>query len=92
MEEMKVFIWKNGRAEAQQGYNDDLVMTFGIAMYIRDTALKFRQRGLDLTRSALNNMKVNRTAYQGAYYANQNNNPYQIDNPYGGKEDISWLL
>jgi hypothetical protein len=54
--------------------------------------LKFRQRGLDLTRSALNNMKVNRTAYQGAYFANQNDNPYQIDNPYGGKEDISWLL
>jgi hypothetical protein len=92
MEEMKVFIWKNGRAEAQQGYNDDLVMAFGIAMYIRDTALKFRQRGLDLTRSALNNMKVNRTAYQGAYFANQNDNPYQIENPYGGKEDISWLL
>ena len=92
IEEMKVFIWKNGRAEAQQGYNDDLVMAFGIAMYIRDTALKYRQRGLDLTRSALNNMKVNRTAYQGAYYANKNDNPYHIDNPYGGKEDISWLL
>jgi hypothetical protein len=92
IEEMKVFIWRNGRAEAQQGYNDDLVMAFGIAMYIRDTALKYRQRGLDLTRSALKNMTVNRTAYQGAYYANKNDNPYHIDNPYGGKEDISWLL
>jgi len=92
IEEMKVFIWRNGRAEAQQGYNDDLVMAFGIAMYIRDTALKFRQRGLDLTRSALNNITVNRTSYQGAYYANKDDNPYQIENPYGGKEDISWLL
>ena len=92
IEEMKVFIWKNGRAEAQQGYNDDLVMAFGIAMYIRDTALKFRQRGLDLTRSALNNITVNRSQYQGAYYANKNDNPYHIENPYGGKEDISWLL
>jgi hypothetical protein len=92
LEEMKVFIWKNGRAEAQQGYNDDLVMSFGTAMYIRDTALKFRQRGLDLTRSVLNNITVNRTAYQGAYYANKNDNPYYIENPYGGKEDISWLL
>ncbi len=34
IEEMKVFIWKNGRAEAQPGYNDDLVMSFGIAMYM----------------------------------------------------------
>ncbi len=88
IEEMKVFIWKNGRAEAQQGYNDDLVMAFGIAMYIRDTALKYRQRGLDLTRSALNNISVNRTSYQGAYYASKDDNPYQIENPYGGKEDM----
>jgi hypothetical protein len=92
LEEMKVFIWKNGRAEAQQGYNDDLVMAFGMAMYIRDTALKFKQRGLDLTRSVLNNITVNRTSYQGAYYANKNDNPYYIENPYGDKEDISWLL
>ena len=53
IEEMKVFVWKNGRAEAQPGYNDDLVMSFGIAMYMRDTALKFRQHGgaIDLTKS-----------------------------------------
>ena len=44
IEEMKTFIWKNNRAEAQSGYNDDLVMSFGIAMYIRDTALKMRQQ------------------------------------------------
>jgi hypothetical protein len=40
LEEMKVFIWKNGRAEAQQGYNDDLVMSFGMAMFMRDTSFK----------------------------------------------------
>jgi hypothetical protein len=37
---MKTFIWKYGRAEAQQGYNDDLVMSFGMGLYVRDTALK----------------------------------------------------
>ena len=42
LEEMKVFIWRNGRPEAQSGYNDDLVMSFGMAMYVRDTALKFK--------------------------------------------------
>ena len=50
---MKTFIWRNGRPEAQSGYNDDLVMAFGIAMYIRDTALKFRQRGIDITRKCI---------------------------------------
>ena len=94
VEEMKVFIWKNGRAEAQTGYNDDLVMAFGIALYVRDTALKFRQRGIDLTKQTLNNISVNRTPYMGGYGTGVPN-PY--DNPYSmktehGKEDISWLF
>ena len=91
IEEMKTFIWRNGRPEAQSGYNDDLVMAFGIAMYIRDTALKFRQRGLDITKQSLTNMKVNRTPYQGSYFSKGEDNPYHIKTK-KGKEDISWLL
>ena len=90
--EMKVFVWKNGRPEAQQGYNDDLVMSFGIAMFMRDTAFKFRQQGIDLTKAALSNITSRKTHYNGAY-----NIKSAVDNPYmqnlgGNKEDISWLL
>ena len=90
LEEMKVFIWRNGRPEAQSGYNDDLVMSFGIGMYLRDTSLKFQQQSYDMTRATLGS--ITKTSYIGAYNSNGQNNPYQIDNPYGGKEDISWLL
>ena len=90
LEEMKVFVWKNGRPEAQTGYNDDLVMAFGIAMYLRDTSLKFQQHSHDMTRATLGN--ISKTTYIGAYSSNTNKNPYEIDNPYGGKEDITWLL
>jgi len=91
VEEMKVFIWKNGKAEAQSGYNDDLVMSFGTAMYVRDTALKFKSQGVDLARAMLSNISVNRPNFNGAYAPNQYNNPYQVN--YGhGTEDISWLL
>ena len=92
IEEMKVFIWKNGRAEAQTGYNDDLVMAFGIAMYIRDTALKFRQRGIDMTKQALQNTIVNRTAYGGVYGTGANaQNPYDMKVG-NSNESIKWLL
>jgi hypothetical protein len=91
IEEMKVFIWKNGRAEAQSGYNDDLVMAFGIGMYIRDTALIQRQRGLETTRNALNNITVNRSSYQGGYFSTSADNPYHMKTDHGG-EDISWLI
>ena len=92
IEEMKTFVWRNGRPEAQSGYNDDLVMSFGIAMYIRDTALKFRQQGLEATKNALSGMKVNRTPYDAGY-----NKVTRIDNPYSIKtgdkqEDIRWLF
>ena len=93
LEEMKTFIWRNGRPEAQQGYNDDLVMSFGTAMYMRDTAFKFKQHGVDLTKNMLQNIASSKTNYNGAYQAPKDQNPWQIDNPYSnGKEDIRWLL
>jgi len=91
LEEMKVFIWRNGRPEAQSGYNDDLVMSFGTAMYIRDTALKFKTQGMDLTRAMLNNITVVKTNQQGIYGTSFSNNPYNMDFGHG-PEDISWLL
>ena len=91
LEEMKVFVWKNGRPEAQSGYNDDLVMPFSIGMFLRDTSLKFQQQSLDSTRAALGNIQKSTTNYQGGYSGNQLQNPYKMD--VGGKnEDISWLL
>jgi hypothetical protein len=94
LEEMKVFIWKNGRAEAQQGYNDDLVMSFGMAMFMRDTSYKFRQNAIDASKAALSNISSAKVAYQGGY---NNASGRYVQNPYtqnvnGRDEDISWLL
>jgi hypothetical protein len=90
IEEMKVFIWKNGRAEAQSGYNDDLVMSFNTAMYLRDTALKNKQQGIELTKATLNNIS-RPSQYQGAYFASGKDNPYSMHTS-NGNEDIKWLL
>jgi len=89
LEEMKVFVWKNGRPEAQTGYNDDLVMAFGIGMFLRDTSLKFQQQSHDLTRAMLGNMS--KSTYVGAYNRNNIPNPYSIQTDHGS-EDISWIL
>jgi hypothetical protein len=91
LEEMKVFIWKNGRPEAQVGYNDDLVMPFGIAMYLRDTSLKFQQQSHDLTRATLNHISKGTSGFTGAYNSNNVPNPYSIETG-NGMEDIKWLL
>jgi len=91
LEEMKVFIWKNGRPEAQGGYNDDLVMAFGIGMFLRDTSLKFQQQSMDSARAALSSVKSNKIGYSGGYSPNGDDNPYNM-NVGDKKESINWLL
>ena len=91
LEEMKVFVWRNGRPEALRGYNDDLVMSFGIGMFLRDTSLKFQQESVDRARAALGAVKSNSATWSGGYSPNSVKNPYNMD--IGGKnENIEWLL
>ena len=81
----------NGRAEAMKGYNDDLVMAFSIGLWVRDTALRLRQQGIDLTKQAVSGISSN--ANQGIYGGNNSAD----DNPWkmrvgDGFEDLSqWL-
>jgi len=96
LEELRTFVWKNGKAQANDGYNDDLVMSFGIGMFLRDTALKFSQTGMDLTRASLGGIgKISYNTGPSGFYtphSPQQNNPWQMDNGRGQMEDISWLV
>jgi hypothetical protein len=95
LEELRVFIWKNSKPQAMQGYNDDLVMSFAITMYMRDSSIRFRRTAESLTYATLDAMK--KTSDTQLYNTSNfmNNNPYQmeISTKYGNSiEDISWLL
>jgi hypothetical protein len=63
IQELFVFVWNGSKAEARQGYNDDLVMSWAIALWVRDTALKLRQQGIELTKSTLNGITRNTSIY-----------------------------
>lgn len=45
--EMKTFIWRNGKPQAMKGYHDDLIMALAIACWVRDTALQASARDLN---------------------------------------------
>jgi len=90
--EMRVFIWRNGKAQAQSGYNDDLVMAFATALYVRDTAIRMRQQGMDLSRATMSSFVSLNQRNTGVYnVAPMQNNPYLMETP-NGQEDLSWLL
>jgi hypothetical protein len=96
LEELRTFVWKNGKAQALDGYNDDLVMALGIGLFLRDTALRFQQIGLDLTRASLGG--INRNSYLPSPSMNMPNNyngyvnPWKMDVGNNQQEDISWLV
>ena len=92
LEEMRTFIWMNGRAEAQIGYNDDLVMSLSTACYIRDTALKFAQQGIDITNAALKSWKRNAPTIYNNGSINKKEAGWTQDLGDKGQEDLTWLL
>ena len=93
MAEMRVFVWKNGKPQAQTNYNDDLLMACATALYVRDTALRMRQQGLDLARaqlSSFSNLNSQNKAVMSSVGLRQDN-PYIVKTNQGD-EDISWLF
>jgi hypothetical protein len=96
LEELRTFIWKHGKAQATDGYNDDLVMSFGIGLFLRDTALKFSNTAMDLTRASLGGIgKVNYLPSNTGVYAPHSptyDNPWNMDDGKGNMENIGWLL
>jgi hypothetical protein len=59
--ELKTFIWNNGRPEAMRSYNDDLTMALAIACWVRDTALETNKRDIEYQKACLDSMIVSNT-------------------------------
>lgn len=59
--EMRTFIWNNGRAESMRSYNDDLVMACAIACWVRETALNENTREIQYKKSCIEGITISRT-------------------------------
>ena len=101
--EMETFIWKNFKPQAMQGYNDDLIISLCIGLWIRDTALKLRQQGIDLTKASLSHMNKTQLDTTPVFKAQARNLAQQSWEMSTGRspnrpldksnmEDLKWLL
>ena len=98
--ELKTFIWEKGKAQAAEGYNDDLTMALGIGLWVRDMALRLREEGILMTKSMIDSIKVVKPEnipsgiYTGRSAMTNGLNPWQMKT--GGKPgdvgDLTWLL
>ena len=103
IEELFVFIYKTGiinsRAEAMQGYNDDLVMSYSIALWIRDTALRLQKDRNNQQWAMMDSMLANNgnkqdmtAGFQSGNPNHPSKNPYEMDINSKEKEDLTWLI
>ena len=70
-----------------QGYNDDLVISFALTLWIRDTALRLRNEGIDLQRRTLSGVSSQMMPSKPT----TENDSWEWD-VNGKKESLDWLI
>ena len=98
--ELETFIWKGGKAIAMEGYNDDLIMSLAIGLWVRDTALRLRQEGIELTRAAIGHINRSQTDQTPYYKTRINQTGLEQWRMKTGRqgiaqhnvEDLKWLI
>ena len=91
--EMKTFIWQNGKPQAMRKHNDDLIIACAIGCWVKDTALTVNQRACEYNKAFLSSMatsdrKIN-TAIPGMIGYKRTTEQEEQKKIY---EDHLWLL
>lgn len=94
LDELSVFIWNSNKAEAMRGYNDDLVLSLAIGLWVRDTALRLRQQGMDMNRSLINGISrvSNDKIYTSKTQPNETGWSMKLGQNNDKQENLTWLL
>jgi len=94
--EMKTFIWRNGRPQAMKGYNDDLIMALAIACWVRDTALQANARDLNYQKAFVDGIMTSRTTMntqiKGQIGYKKDNILDKIDEAKKTYDEFMWII
>ncbi len=98
IDELFVYIYHNSKTEAMRGYNDDLVMSYAIALWVRDTALRLQKDKNDQQWKMMDSMLKNNgnkpditPGFQKGKSGQPKENPYEMQVG-KDKEDLTWLI
>lgn len=107
MAEFQTFIMNGDKPEHEPGFNDDLIMALGIALYIRDTEFENVTASTEMYKSMLSAMMINTNSSidkiptgkkvdipkgsGGLYMFNGDGNNSNFNGEYPD-DDTSWLL
>mgnify|MGYP003645173914 FL=1 len=92
--EIKTFVWHNGRPQAMRSYNDDLVIAACIGCWVRETALTVNKREVQYKKALLSSMSVSsktlNTTIEGQH--GYKPRPAQSTTFGAGQDDFSWII
>ena len=94
IDELFVFIYKNSKTQALEGYNDDLVMSYSILLWIRDTAIRIQSERNEFQSSMMDtigSLNGRSPIMTSDNKINPKDSGWEIDIK-GKKEDLTWLL
>ena len=98
IDELFVFIYHNSKTEAMSGYNDDLVMSYAIALWVRDTALRLQKDKNDQQWKMMDSMLKNNgnkpdhsAGFKSGKSGHPRKNPFEMEVG-KDKEDLTWLI
>lgn len=94
--EIKTFVWHNGRPQAMRSYNDDLVIAASIACWVRDTALTANKREAEYKKALLTGISVSSTSIntkiegQHGFRASKQKSTFKGSD--GKTHDLTWII
>ena len=94
--EMKTFIWHNGKAQAMKKHNDDLIMACAIGCWIRDTVYATNQRSVEYHKAFLSSMattdRILNTSIPGMTGYEKLAREKKLEDKLSEHKDFLWLL
>lgn len=98
--ELKTFIYDDtGKPVAMDGYNDDLVISLAIHVFVRSTNLKIHAQGGEITKTLLSHMSFTNQGYDYGVIPSKSaaekapHDQYAMRQPDGSVEDLTrWLI
>jgi len=90
--EFKTFIWYNGKAQAMRSENDDLIMSFAIGCWIKDTVFVENKKNMDHQKACLTSMYKSDSIMNTTIPGMSGHNPVKNTKEIEKTKEFLWLL
>ena len=95
--EFKTFVWMSGRPQAMRSYHDDLIMSFAIGCWVRDTVFVESEKDLNYQKAMIKSMFKSDTCMSTAIpgmrgYKPMHQDPQKIKKHTDKLKEFIWLL